>query len=121
MNFYKRLMFFSSGFVIGLLVLSFFLVGKRASCSYLPNDRVIKNINTKKIIYDKLSDTMTTSDSILIKKVIISGRIDFSKSKIGLDSCNYYHIGNKIDGRKYVVLLNNCDEYVLVDKFLKLN
>ena len=74
-------MFFSSGFVIGLLVLSFFLVGKRASCSYLPNDRVIKNINTKKIIYDKLSDTMTESDSILIKKIITSGRVDFSKSK----------------------------------------
>ena len=45
------------------------------------NDRVIKNINTKKIIYDKLSDTMTESDSILIKKIITSGRVDFSKSK----------------------------------------
>ena len=64
---------------------------------------------------------MTESDSILIKKIITSGRVDFSKSKTKLDSCNYYHIGNKIDGKKYVVLLNNCDEYVLVDKFIKLN
>jgi hypothetical protein len=121
MNFYKRLIFFSSGFVIGLLILSFFLIGKRASCSYLPNDRVIKNINTKKIIYDKLSDTVNASDSTFIKRVISSGRVDFSKSKIGLDSCNYYHIENKIDGKKYMVLLNNCDEYVLVDKFRELN
>ena len=121
MHFYKRLMFFSSGFVIGLLILSFFLIGKKTSCSYLPNDRVIKNINTKKIIYTKLSDTITSLDSILIKKVISNGRIDFSKSKTRLDSCNYYHIENKIDGKKYMVLVNNCDEYVLVDKFRKLN
>ena len=121
MHFYKRLMFFSSGFVIGLLILSFFLIGKKTSCSYLPNDRVIKNINTKKIIYAEFSDTMTTSDSILIKKVISSGRVNFSKSKTRLDSCNYYHIENKIDGKKYMVLVNNCDEYVLVDKFRKLN
>jgi len=121
MNFYKRLLFFSSGFVIGLLILSFFLAGKRTSFSYLPNDRVIKNINTKKIIYDKLSDTITSLDSILIKKIIFNGRIDFSKSKTKLDSCNYYHIENKIDGKKYMVLVKNCDGYVLVDKFRKLN
>ena len=57
----------------------------------------------------------------LIKKVISSGRIDFSKSKTRLDSCNYYHIENKIDGKKYIVLVNNCDDYVLVDKFRELN
>jgi len=121
MNFYKRLMFFSSGFIIGLLILSFFLIGKRTSCSYLPNDRVIKNINTKKIIYSKNFDTITKSDSILIKEIISNGRVNFSKSKTRLDSCNYYQIENKVDKKRYIVLVNNCDKYVLVDKFIKLN
>ena len=117
MNFYKRLLFFSSGFVIGLLILSFFLAGKRTSFSYLPNDRVIKNINTKKIIaYNKTIE----KESILIKRILFDGKVDFSKSKTKLDSCKSYHIENKIADKSYMVLVNNCENYISIENFEEL-
>jgi len=113
MNFYKRLMFFSSGFILGLILLSFFLTGKRTSCSYFPNDRVIKNINSKSIYYIKEVE----KDSVLIKRVLINGKVDFSKSKTKLDSCKAYYIENKIEEKKYMVLINNCDNFISVENF----
>ena len=115
MNFYKRLMFFSSGFILGILLLSFFLMGKKTSCSYLPNDRVIKNVNSKKIIYNNLND------SLLVKKILSNGKVNFSKSDTKLDSCKSYHIENKIDDIEYVILIENCDEYVVVEEIKKVN
>ena len=79
-------MFFSSGFILGILLLSFFLMGKKTSCSYLPNDRVIKNVNSKKIIYNNLND------SLLVKNILSNGKVNFSKSDTKLDSCKSYHI-----------------------------
>ena len=113
MNFYKRLMFFSSGFILGLILLSFFLTGKKTSCSYFPNDRVIKNINSKKISYSNGVE----KDSVLIKSVLINGRVDFSKSKTKLDSCKTYYIENKIEEKIYMALVNNCENYISVENF----
>mgnify|MGYP001227849844 FL=1 len=115
MTFYKRLIFFSSGFIIGILLLSFFLMGKKTSCSYLPNDRVIKNVNSKRIIYNNVND------SLLVKKILSNGKVNFSKSDTKLDSCKSYHIENKIDGIVYVILIENCDEYVVVEEIKKIN
>ncbi len=111
MNFFKRLMFFSSGFILGLILLSFFLTGKRTSCSYFPNDRVIKNINSKRIFYKNTIE----KDSILIKRILFNGTVDFSKSKTKLDSCNSYHIENKIDEKEYMIVLNNCEDYISIE------
>ena len=115
MNFYKRLMFFSSGFILGLILLSFFLIGKQTSCSYLPNDRVIKNIYSKKKIYDNLSD------SLLVNRILSDGKVNFSKSNTKLDSCNSYHIENKVDDIEYMVLIENCNEYAIVKEIKKVN
>tara|TARA_B100001175_G_C19384526_1_gene578259 strand:+ start:42 stop:368 length:327 start_codon:yes stop_codon:yes gene_type:complete len=108
-------MFFSSGFILGILLLSFFLMGKNTSCSYLPNDRVIKNVNSKRIIYNNVND------SLLVKKILSNGKVNFSKSDTKLDSCKSYHIENKIDGIVYVILIENCDEYVVVEEIKKIN
>lgn len=115
MNFYKRLLFFSSGFILGILLLSFFLMGKKTSCSYLPNDRVIKNVNSKKIIYNNLND------SLLVKNILSNGKVNFSKSDTKLDSCKSYHIENKVDGIKYVILIENCNDYIVVEEIKKIN
>ena len=108
-------MFFSSGFILGILLLSFFLMGKKTSCSYLPNDRVIKNVNSKKIIYNNLND------SLLVKKILFNGKVNFSKSDTKLDSCKSYHIENKVSGIEYTILIENCDEYILVEEIKKVN
>ena len=52
MNFLKRLYYYSTGFIIGIIFLIFILNGKRASCNYTPNARVIDNITSKELILD---------------------------------------------------------------------
>ena len=53
MKFIHRLGYYLGGFSIGLIFLAFFLSGKRASCSYGPDARVLKNISTKQLIYSR--------------------------------------------------------------------
>ena len=48
MKFIHRLGYYLGGFSIGLIFLAFFLSGKRASCDYGPDARVLKNIGQKK-------------------------------------------------------------------------
>ena len=53
MKFIHRLGFYLGGFAIGLVILAFFLSGKRASCDYSPDARVLKNIRIKEQAYSE--------------------------------------------------------------------
>ncbi len=44
MSFIKRLYYYSGGFIIGIFFLVFIFSGKKTSCNYGPNARVIDNI-----------------------------------------------------------------------------
>ncbi len=90
MNFTNRLIYFIFGFCIGLIFLFFFFDRKNTSFNYLPSSRVKNNLLSKKINFGEYS-----KDSALIKNIIRNGKINFSKSKIGSDSCNIYFITNK--------------------------
>ena len=48
-----RFGFFFGGFSIGLVFLMFFLSGKKTSCAYGPDARVLKNIQLKRIQYSE--------------------------------------------------------------------
>ena len=48
-----RFGFFFGGFSIGLVFLMFFLSGKKTSCAYGPDARVLKNIQIKSIRYSE--------------------------------------------------------------------
>ena len=54
MRLIQRLGYYLGGFSLGLIILAFFLSGKKTSCAYGPNARVLKNINTKKLVYSDL-------------------------------------------------------------------
>ena len=47
MNLLYRLGFYLVGFSIGLVFLTVILKGKKTSCNYGPNDRVISNLSKK--------------------------------------------------------------------------
>ena len=51
MSLMRRLGYYLGGFSIGLILLAFFLSGKRTSCDYGPEARVLKNIRTKTPAY----------------------------------------------------------------------
>ena len=70
-EFLKRLYYYSTGFIIGIAV--FILNGKRASCNYTPNARVIDNITSKELIIDSNSEAFFNKEEII--EILNNGKI----------------------------------------------
>ena len=113
MTIFKRFGFYLGGFSIGLVLLAFFLSGKKTSCDYGPNARVIKNISIKERYYSEKVQEMINSkviDSSLIASMLKYGSVDFSKSNTKLDSCKIYFIETSIDKKDYELTIENCEK-----------
>ena len=108
MSFLKRLYYFSTGLVIGLVFLFFILNGKRTSCNYGPSARVIDNIVSKKLVLKNKSDTI--SDDKLYN-LISKGRVRFNKSEISNEPCPMYFV----ESGDSSLLIENCDEQAFVE------
>jgi len=112
MKFVHRLGYYLGGFAIGIVLLMFFLNGKDASCDYSPNARTVKNISSKPIIYSEDASTFINNhqlDSTNIINLIKYGSVDFSKSKIKINSCKVYYIENSYKERNMELFIKNCD------------
>lgn len=108
-----RFGYYMGGFAIGLIFLAFFLSGKKTTCDYSPNKRVLKNIRIKeRSLSPQTIQTLNaySMDSTQINYLLLKGRVDFSKSKTHLDSCNIYVIKGKIDKRTLEITVKNCSE-----------
>ena len=117
MKFIHRLGFFLGGFSIGVAFLMLFLSGKKTSCAYGPNARVLKNINGKKIKFDDFAMMRAETlqiDSVSIYTALRKGKVLFSNSNIQLDSCKVY----TIQGKDLKLKVENCDQAA---KILDLN
>ena len=90
MNFLKRLYYYSTGFIIGIIFLFFILNGKRASCNYTPNARVIDNIISKELILHSDNKVLFNQDELI--EIINNGRVIFNKSKPNNKPCGVYLI-----------------------------
>ena len=93
MKLIQRIGYYLGGFSLGLIILAFFLNGKKTSCSYGPDARVLKNINSKKIKYSEtLSNLLInkTIDSTGINFVLKKGDINFSESNPRQEPCGIY-------------------------------
>lgn len=112
MKFIQRVGYYLGGFSIGLVILAFFLSGKKTSCSYGPEARVLKNINSKKIIYsDSIKREMLEMqmDSTDMRRVLIKGDINFSKSEPRQEPCALYYIEGYFEERLVYLSVENCD------------
>ncbi len=117
MTLLKRLGFYLGGFSIGLVVLAFFLSGKRASCSYGPSARVKKNISLKTLKYSEQTQNFIQNknlDSNSIKRLISEGSVRFSESNTKLDSCKIYVINSKLDESEFKLTIENCDSVAVL-------
>lgn len=107
-----RLLYYLGGFAIGLILLFFFLGGKKTSCNYGPNARVLKNIRLKKRVFsNEVKKNMRTYriDTADISYILKKGKVDFSKSNTNLDSCKEYQITGKTKEKNITLRINNCD------------
>ena len=112
MKLINRIAYYLGGFTMGIILLFFFLSGKKTSCDYSPNARVLKNIRSKKLkksvmVLDALSNK--SIDSLFFQQLLKNGNVDFSKSNTKLDSCKLYVIEDTYKETFYIVKIENCD------------
>ncbi|MAN59473.1 MAG: hypothetical protein CMC08_06525 [Flavobacteriaceae bacterium] len=115
MKLIHRIAYYLGGFVIGIIILLFFLGGKRASCDYTPTARTLKNIGLKKrVISEDAFEILRKNqlDTSAITNVLSTGDVLFSESNTQLDSCKVYAIEGEVyenDDRVLKIMVENCN------------
>jgi len=107
MKLINRVGFYIGGFSIGLIFLAFILKGKKTKFSYWPNDRIINDINKKKIIFSRRSIDKLLSfdlDSSEFNIILKDGKVIGRYKKSNLDNCKTYTIKSK----KLIFEVENC-------------
>ncbi len=113
----RRFTLFGFGFIIGIILLLFFLNGKNASCDFFPNERMLKILRNKHRVYSEdVLQLMTTNkiDSTAIDYLLINGDIDFSKSIVHQEPCRYYWIDGVILEKESSIYVQNCDTVITI-------
>ena len=110
MKLFYRLGFYLVGFSIGLILLSVIFKGKKTTCNYGPNDRVISNLS-KKSWNSKLVD-IEMFDSISFHEFLDMARIDFNKSDTSKDSCKVYYLNGYWKEQAISLEVENCEKNV---------
>ncbi len=117
MKLIQRIGYYLGGFSIGLVILAFFLNGKKTSCSYGPDSRVLKNINTKRIVFGKDLNTHIINgiiDSANVYDIIKKGDINFSKSIPRKKPCAVYVIEGEAKEQDVALIVKNCDSVATI-------
>lgn len=111
MNIAKRFGFYGFGFIIGLLLLFFFLNGKKAGCDYGPDARTLKNIKIKQRVFStqSLQDLKKNNlDTATVSSLLKLGDVNFGESNTKLDSCKVYVIEGSVKKIKLKMSVQNC-------------
>ena len=112
MKFIHRLGFYLGGFIIGIIILMFFLGGKKTSCDYGPDARTLKNIRLKKL---EISENARFSliakklDTSVISFLLQNGDVVFSESDTKRDSCKIYVIEGVVSEKQIKIKVENCE------------
>ena len=117
MKLIHRLGYYGLGLFFGIVILIFFLGGKKASCDYSPNARVLKNIKTKERNFSEkslLSFQENDLDTSLVSDILENGDVDFQKSLTDKDSCNIYYISGKKENQLVELEVENCDSLATI-------
>jgi len=117
MKFIHRLGYYLGGFSVGLILLAFFLSGKKTTCSYGPDARVLKNISTKQLKYSNNSVAVINNkiiDTLAVSYVLKHGDVNFSKSNTELDSCKVYVIEDHYNELDIALTIENCDSVATI-------
>ncbi len=119
MKLIHRIGFFSVGLFFGIIILLFFLGGKKASCDYTPNARVLKNIGTKEREFSPEVLQYFESnnlDTARVSGILGNGDVDFSRSNTKAKPCNIYLISGEIEEKILELQVENCDSLATFQK-----
>jgi hypothetical protein len=121
MKLIQRVAWYSGGFIIGIILLMFFLSGKKTSCDYSPNARTLKNIRSKEMkISPEVLQILTNYnlDSTAILELFLKGDVIFSESNTSLDSCKVYVIKGESKGIDLKITTENCNKVAKVKELI---
>ncbi|MDB4175487.1 hypothetical protein N9766_03895 [Flavobacteriaceae bacterium] len=121
MHIAKRFGFYGFGFVIGLLLLFFFLNGKKAGCDYGPDARTLKNIKIKQRVFSKqsLQDLKQNNlDTSAVSSLLRFGDVNFGESNTKLDSCKVYVIEGFVKNTNLKMKVQNCDKTATITSII---
>ena len=113
-----RFTLYGIGFAMGIVIVFFFLGGKKASCNWLPNDRILNIIQQKKISFSpEVREQLKSEsiDSLQIMKLLETGDIDFSKSKVKNDPCRNYWIEGGPPDSSMIITVELCDSLAVIN------
>ena len=96
MNFKKRLLYYLSGFSLGLIIV-FSILGVRG-CEWLPKTRIVTAINSTQLLVSKadLENIKCNTASDAIFSLINNGEIDFKKSNTEYESKKYFFTNDSL-------------------------
>ncbi len=120
----KRLVYFGLGLFIGIVFVKIIFDKKDVEFDYLPNDRVLKTLKTKKRVFEEPALYFFKNESIdtsLIALFFEEGDVNFSASKQREKPCNYYQIEKTYRKGDYGIWVKNCDSLVTIEKAFKIN
>lgn len=117
MKLIHRLGYYGLGLFFGIVILIFFLGGKKVSCDYSPNARVLKNIKTKNRNFSKSSlffFQKNNLDTNLVSDILEHGDVDFGKSNTGAEPCSIYFITGQKESEIIELEIENCDSLATI-------
>ncbi|MEZ8003107.1 MAG: hypothetical protein QMC45_04995 [Patiriisocius sp.] len=121
MHIAKRFGFYGFGFVIGLLLLFFFLNGKKAGCDYGPDARTLKNIKIKQRVFSIQSLQalkQNNLDTSAVSSLLRFGDVNFGESNTKLDSCKVYVIEGFVENTNLMMKVQNCDKTATITSII---
>tara|TARA_Y100000389_G_C17351712_1_gene458787 strand:- start:58 stop:429 length:372 start_codon:yes stop_codon:yes gene_type:complete len=113
----NRLIYFMGGFLIGICILIFIWDKKNTKFPYMPDARVINDVNSKNVHYSNKLHTAFAKNIITasqVQDILKNGNVNFSKSNTKLDSCKIYVIEKNLSTKNYSISLENCTNEVRV-------
>ena len=113
----NRLIYFMGGFLIGICILIFIWDKKNTKFPYMPDARVINDVNSKNVHYSNKLHTAFAKNIITasqVQDILKNGNVNFSKSNTKLDSCKIYVIEKILSTKNYSISLKNCTNEVRV-------
>ena len=118
----RRFTLYGIGFVLGLLIVFFFLGGKKASCNWMPNDRILKVIRQKQVhLSEQVRQELPALaiDSARVMLILQRGDVDFSKSQVRNEPCRNYWIEDEEDSSLLIITVELCDSIATVKSIKK--
>ena len=113
----KRVGYYLIGVALGSIIVLFVWQGKDVSFPYGPNARTLRSIQKKHVKYSESAQTIMAKsgiDTTSIKQVILSGDVNFGKSKPRLEPCAEYYISGTNDQENISIYVKRCDSIATI-------